>query len=108
MYYIYLMYSETGDIKQWKVGLSIHPDRRFKQLKCGNPNLKHIAVQYEISDRKLAYKTEALLKRFLKPFTINGEWVEYIALNQTLFIEYCNKYYNMAKSIVENTNNLKT
>jgi hypothetical protein len=106
MYYIYLIYAKTDGIIQWKVGISIHPDQRIKELKTANPNIVGICALYQISNRQIAYKTEMLLKRALKPFKIDGEWVEDIALNQSLFFEYCDKYFEIAKSIVQVNSNL--
>lgn len=105
MYSIYLICAITDNIRQWKVGLSKHPDKRIKELQTGNPNITGISCLYKISDRERAYKTEALLKAYLKPFKLRGEWIEDIALNETLFFEYCEKYEIIAKSLIEIKNN---
>lgn len=107
MYNLYLIYAETEGIGQWKIGLSKHPKKRINELKTANPNIVGISVLYEINERDVAYKTETLLKRFLKPFKISGEWVDIIALNQTLFIEYCKKYESIARTLIEIEKNKK-
>lgn len=105
MYNLYLIYAETEGIGQWKIGLSKHPNKRILQLKTANPNIKNISALYEIDDRAVAYKTETLIKKFLKSFQIEGEWVDVIALNQTIFLEYCKKYETQARVIIEINNN---
>jgi hypothetical protein len=105
MYNIYLIHASVDGLTQWKVGLSKHPEKRINELKTANPNITHIHALYEISDRKIAYKTEAMLKNFLKPFKINGEWVEQIALNDILFFEYCERYEQLARTLITIKNN---
>ena len=107
MYNIYLIYAEFEGLGQWKIGLSKNPERRLNEMRTANPNIKGIHALYEIDNRQVAYKTEALMKRFLKPFQIGGEWVDIIALNQTLFLEYCKKYETHARVLIEIENNKK-
>ncbi len=107
IYCIYLIYAQTEEIPQWKIGLSKHPEKRILELKTANPNISHIEATYGISDRAVAYKTEALIKKYLKPFKINGEWVEYYVLNKILFFEYCEKYKQIAETLIQIKNNLK-
>lgn len=107
MYNLYLIYAETNDIGQWKIGLSKHPNKRINELKTANPNIIGISALYEIYERDVAYKTEALLKKLLLPFKISGEWVDIIALNPVLFIEYCTKYEMIARTLIQIEKNKK-
>jgi len=107
MYNIYLIYAEMEGLGQWKIGLSKHPNKRVNELRTANPNIIGIIALHEIHNRQVAYKTETLMKRFLKPFQIGGEWYDIIALNQTLFLEYCTKYETLARILVEIENNKK-
>ena len=101
MYSIYLISAYVDGILQWKVGLSKHPNKRLKELKTANPNIKDIHALYEINNRELAYKTEALIKKRLKEFKINGEWFESYSLNETLFFEYCDLCHGTAKALIQ-------
>lgn len=104
-YSLYLISALTDGILQWKIGLSKHPNKRITELKTANPNIQQIDALYEIRNRQVAYKTEALLKKNLKSFQISGEWIEGYALNQTLFIEYCTMYEEIAQTLIEIENN---
>lgn len=101
MYSIYLISAYNDGILQWKVGLSKHPKKRLSELKTANPNIKEIHALYEISDREIAYKTEAIIKQKLKEFKINGEWFESYSLNEVLFFEYCEMSYDLAKTLIQ-------
>jgi len=105
MYSIYLISAYVDGILQWKVGLSKHPNKRLKELKTANPNIKDIHALFEISNREVAYKTEAILKQRLKDFKINGEWFQSYSLNETLFFEYCEMCYGIAKTVIQIKNN---
>lgn len=105
MYSIYLISAYNDGILQWKVGLSKHPQKRLKELKTANPNIKDIHALFEISNRELAYKTEAIVKKRLNEFKINGEWFTSYSLNETLFFEYCDISYGIAKTIIQIKNN---
>ena len=107
-HYIYLIYAVTDNIiAQWKIGVSKHPEKRFKELQTANPNIVRIEALFEVKKRDVAYKLEALLKKYLKPFKINGEWIEFIALNSILFFEYCERFNNIAETLIEIKNNKK-
>jgi hypothetical protein len=107
MYNLYLIYAEIESIGQWKVGLSKHPNKRINELRTANPNIVGISALYEIYERDVAYKTEALLKKFLLPFKIAGEWVNIMALSPLLFLEYCEKYEQIAKTLIQIKKNKK-
>lgn len=106
MYNIYLISAINEGNLQWKIGLSKHPEKRIKELKTANPNIDKIVGLYEINRRDVAYKTEALIKKKLKPFKINGEWVEGYSLNQTIFFEYCKLYEEIAISLIQIKKNI--
>lgn len=101
MYSLYLISANIEGLIQWKVGLSRHPEKRLKELKTANPNIIGINALYEVNDRAVAYRIEAILKKNLKQFSIGGEWMEHIALNETLFIEYCTLYETLARVILK-------
>lgn len=101
MYSIYLISANIEGLIQWKVGLSRHPEKRLKELKTANPNIIGINALYTVNDRAVAYRIEAILKKNLKAFSIGGEWMEQIALTETLFIEYCTLYEDLARVILK-------
>jgi len=106
-YNLYLIFAEIEGIGQWKIGVSKHPEKRLLELSTANPNIKGISVIYEVETRELAYMIESRLKKKLEPFKINGEWVEHVALNDTLFIEYCKHFDMLCSHIIEMKNTKK-
>lgn len=110
MYKIYLIYSNTEGIVQWKVGITTDLNKRLQILKVGNPNIVGIDTYYEIQNREIAYKVETLLKRQLKNFKVQGEWFSHEALNTETFkylCEKCEVNANIWKQIQDNINNDK-
>jgi len=105
IYSIYLISAVNDGNLQWKIGLSKHPEKRLNELKTANPNVDKICALYEIKNRELAYKTEALLKKHLKDFKIRGEWIESYGINQTLFLEYCQMMEEIAQTLITIKNN---
>lgn len=87
-HYIYLIYAETNGLGQWKIGITKNnPNLRYKQLKTANPNLKN--MHYYIVKSEFGWNIETLLKKKLKNSTIEGEWIEYEALDVNSFKEKC-------------------
>ena len=106
MYNIYLISAINNGEKQYKIGLSIHPEKRINELKTGNPNIKQIEALYKINNRELAYATEAHLKRHLKDFKIHGEWFSSIILTTDTFFEYCKLSEEIANSLIKIKKNI--
>lgn len=101
------MSASYGDEIIWKIGVSKHPEKRFKEHQVANPNLIQICALYECTNSKYAYMIEARIKRELKEFKINGEWFESISMNTDLFIAYCERYYEIAIIYFESIQNIK-
>lgn len=106
-WYIYLISASYGEELIWKIGVSKHPEKRFKEHKTANPNLIEINALYIVKSSEIAYFIEARLKKYLEPFKINGEWFEQIALNPELFTIYCDKFNLNALSYIELQKNIK-
>lgn len=107
MYKIYLIYAETEGIGQWKIGITTNIEERLANLRVGNPNICGVKTLYEIEDRSIAYKVEALLKRHCKPFKINGEWLRFDAFDKNTFHMLCTRLEENAKVWKEYQNNMK-
>lgn len=91
MYSIYLIRSETEHILQWKIGITENKPQRLIELYAANPNIVGFEDTFEIRDRDIAYKVEALLKSQLKQHFIGGEWLLGKALDKKKFIDMCIK-----------------
>jgi len=89
---LYLLYSEAGEVQQWKIGVSTNLQRRFNEIKLANPNAVGFLSTYEIDNREIAYGVEALLKRHLKAQTISGEWIYHEALTVEKFQTMCKNF----------------
>lgn len=104
---LYLLYSENGNMRQWKIGVSSNLERRFNEIKLANPNAVDFLSTYEIEEREVAYGVEALLKRNLKSQTISGEWIYYEAMTITKFQQLCTSFeknYRIHLQIQKNIN----
>ena len=56
---------------EYKIGVSVNPTRRMKQLRTGNPDIQLI---YESVDIANAYKIEHALHKIYSPYNVGGEW----------------------------------
>lgn len=81
----HLYFIQTSNNGMIKIGRSINPEKRLKQLQTGNPfKLKLIHV-FE----KQGYK-EKILHEELKEFKLKGEWFKYNCVG-SIPIEYYEK-----------------
>lgn len=106
MYKIYLIYSNTGEIGQWKVGITTNIAKRLQTLKVGNPNIVGVESYHEIENRIIAYKTETILKNYLKPHRLQGEWFSEDSLTPHIFKYLCEKCEANANICIEIQNNI--
>lgn len=107
MYTIYLLFAETGNVTQWKIGVTTDLKRRFNEIKLANPNAVDFASTYDIIDRNVAYAVEAMLKKHLKRNTISGEWIYHEALDKQKFQELCASYEKNYRLHLEIEKNIK-
>lgn len=107
MYTLYLLYSEAGEVYQWKIGVTTNLKRRFNEIKLANPNAIDFASTYVIKERNIAYAVEAMIKKQLKSKTISGEWIYYEALTKDVFQEMCKQFEYMYRIHLEIENNIK-
>lgn len=105
---LYLLYCETGEVAQWKIGVTTNLKRRFNEIKLANPNAVDFFSTYEISERNIAYAVEAMLKKSLKTDTISGEWIYYEALTKDKFQNLCETYDKMYRVHLQIQNNINT
>lgn len=108
MYTLYLLYSETGEVAQWKIGVTTNLKRRFNEIKLANPNAVDFFSSYKIDERNIAYAVEAMLKKHLKADTISGEWIYYEALTKDKFQDLCSQYEKMYRIHLEIQSNINT
>jgi hypothetical protein len=92
---IYLIKAEIDETIQYKIGLSKHPDRRFKELKTANPNIIGIDEVFVTESRDIAYKIESLMQNYYKQNKIDGEW--FINIDKNEFLNLCSKFEKNAK-----------
>ena len=73
--YCYLMY----DGKYYKIGKSIHPQKRLKQFKTANPNIEIVAISKLVAEKDLhsLYKNKNIT---LEWFDLTNEDVNEIKL----------------------------
>lgn len=107
MWNVYLMSASDGDETIWKIGVSKHPEKRFKEHKVSNPKLQKINALFECEESRLAYMIESMLISYLKDFKIDGEWFDGYSLTPELFILYCERFYKNAKVHFEIEENIK-
>lgn len=107
MYSVYLIYSELGNVGQWKIGVTGNLNERFASIKTANPNIIGYTTTYDVEDKDLAYNIEALLKKHFRNSKISGEWIQHEALNKSLFLELCLKYENLIKIHKEIEKNIR-
>jgi hypothetical protein len=94
---IYLIYCKN--INLYKIGLSVNPEKRLKQLQTGTPYELNIVSLY---DSKYPFKTESILhkslisKKVAEDFQFNfeylkGEWFNLSSDEILNFCDYCKK-----------------
>lgn len=76
---IYVM--KSGDA--YKIGVSIEPETRLKNLKIGNPYLKLVYQSQELSN---GYAVEALIHKKISSHKISNEWFTGIGKNEIVHI----------------------
>lgn len=95
---VYLM--KTDD-SRYKIGVSIKPKRRLKEVQTGNPNVVEIAAEYET---EIPYKIETVLHNRFSAQKENGEWYN-LSLNEEIeFVSMCEKIEANLKFLIENNN----
>lgn len=86
---IYLIYSEIGSIGQWKIGYTQRTAlHRVNEMKTSNPNIIGVFSEYKVYS-EFGLKIETILKRMLKSFKIEGEWLRFEALTTDKFLKMC-------------------
>lgn len=71
---------------EYKIGVSVNPERRMKQLRTGNPDIQLI---YESINVANPYKIEHALHKIYSPYNVGGEWFSNEISNE---IENIKKY----------------
>lgn len=108
MYSLYLLYAESGEVAQWKIGVTTNLKRRFNEIKLANPNAHHFAATYPINDREVAYGVEAMIKKQLRSQTISGEWIYHEGLTKDKFLEMCKQNETSYRIHLEIQKNINT
>ena len=95
---IYLIRGNDG---RYKIGISKHPNKRIKELQTGNSDKLVIIDSYESPN---AHKIESALHRFYSYYRKEGEWFDLSVLEESKFIENCQRIDNTIK-ILQNLEN---
>lgn len=98
---IYLIYAEIGSIGQWKIGYTQRTaQHRINDMKTSNPNIVGVSAEYKVYS-KYGLEIETILKRHLKSYKIEGEWLRFEALTIKSFLHLCSTIELNIKAIKE-------
>jgi len=86
MKHIYLLKLENS-LNTHKIGISVNPIKRIKQLQTGSPDIIEMICSYE---SEYASKIESTLHRRFTLNRLKGEWFE-IKLSKEEFLDECKK-----------------
>jgi predicted GIY-YIG superfamily endonuclease len=95
--FVYLIKSDNGE---YKIGVSKNPNKRLKQLNCGNPFNSEIIHQFET---EIPHKVETALHNFYSMNKINREWYDLPIEVHFDFLEICAKIEKNLKIVAENS-----
>jgi hypothetical protein len=84
----------TNDPTVWKIGRSIAPENRKKQLQTGNPQ-RTVQIYNVLGD----YALESKLKIYLDKYKISGEWFRL----STQFVDVLVSYLKKEEPVNENS-----
>ena len=73
LHYIYLL-KENTEFNNYKIGISIKPFNRAKDINTSNPNGVHVFFAYPIGSQELAFEVERYLHGKFKNKRKHGEW----------------------------------
>lgn len=99
MKYVYLIQSLENSY--YKIGLSIHPNKRIKELQTGNSSELKLIETYQ---SKFAHIIEKTLQRRYSHLRKEGEWFEFSISNEVSFINECKKIEENLEFLKKNDN----
>lgn len=77
MHAVYCAFAQEGKYVYVKIGISVRPVQRAKQIQCGSPFDIQRFVFKHIGDKWRAREFEVLAHRALKLFATRGEWYRF-------------------------------
>ena len=99
MKYIYLIQSlEDG---YYKIGVSIHPKKRVKQLQTGNSSELKLIESYQ---SEYAHKVERALQRRYSYLKKEGEWFDLSIKEDVSFLTDCKQIEDSINILKKNGN----
>jgi hypothetical protein len=97
--YLIKAVSSSGDVS-YKIGKSVNPQKRVKELQTGNSNKLEISCVY---DTQYVNLLESTLHIHFKQFRMEGEWFAIDESVEDTFISICDKYEKNFDILRENT-----
>ena len=99
MKYVYLIQSlEDG---YYKIGVSIHPKKRIKQLQTGNSSELKLIESYQTEH---AHKVERALQRRYSYLKKEGEWFDLSIKEDVTFLSDCKQIEDSINILKKNGN----
>ncbi len=99
MNYIYL--SQSLENSYYKIGVSIHPQKRLKENQTGNPSKTKLLYTYP---SEYAYQIEKSLQRRYSHSKKEGEWFDLSIEIEVNFIRECEKIEENIRILKESGN----
>lgn len=93
---VYLIEAYNKGLIQYKIGVSIHPEKRLKEHKTSNPSELTLLHSFH-SD--WPFKIEAALKRRYQHLSIDGEWYDLEPEHVESFYVDCEKKEQMFETL---------
>lgn len=97
--YIYLI--QAQDTGLYKIGISIHPEKRLLEHQTGNPGKLKLIAKQILEHPTLVEKT---LHRQFSHLKKEGEWFNLSLADEQKFLQNCNKIDNSFKFLKESEN----
>lgn len=96
---VYLMQSEASGY--YKIGVSINPAKRVKQLQTGNAEKITLIQTFE---SEIPFVVEKAVKNFFSPNHVHGEWFSLTLEQEMSFKNQCESIEKNIKLLRENGN----
>jgi predicted GIY-YIG superfamily endonuclease len=99
MKYVYLI--QSLEDSYYKIGVSVHPKQRLKELQTGNSSPLVLIETYQ---SEFAHKIERTLQRRYSHLKKEGEWFEMSISNEVSFLQECRVIDETLKMLKKNNN----
>ena len=99
MKYVYLI--QSLEDSRYKIGVSIHPKKRLKQLQTGNSSELKLIESFQ---SEFAHKVERALQRRYSYLKKEGEWFDMDISHEVSFLTECKQIEDSINILKENGN----